>query len=165
MSKFERLRLFLVFHRVFEAKFHSSLVTKFTRLHPTSPDFTRLHLSSINFVLSNFRDWFSTLIRGKQNHQEDHENTKKSRRHFLHFVNFVSFCSKNLLFYLAVILPTQNLVSKFGQVRLASLLIHPQRQQYYNKDVACKYKNERGFLTFGTCSWKSRFQRQWIHAP
>ena len=29
-----------------------------------------------DFELSYFRDWFSSLIREKRNHQEDHENTK-----------------------------------------------------------------------------------------
>ena len=43
---------------------------EFDRVRPTSTEFDQ------SFVFSNFRERFSFFIRGKRNHQEDHENTK-----------------------------------------------------------------------------------------
>ena len=48
--EFDRLRPFFVFHRLFEATFHFSVVKKFARVHQTSREFTRLRASSPDFA-------------------------------------------------------------------------------------------------------------------
>ncbi len=75
--KFDRLRPFLVIHSVLAIIPPFFGVFEFDRVRRSSTDFDQVRLSLFRvFELSCFRDWFSSLSRGKRDYQEDHENTK-----------------------------------------------------------------------------------------